>query len=110
MSSHSRMKSTVMLLSVTRIILALLGCGLVPVATSLSTLCLQAYREYDYMRVKEHRLDEQISGLRVEVAERERYIHLLLNDTEFLERVVRTKLGYSRPGEVIFRFKKAPSE
>jgi cell division protein DivIC len=100
-----RMKRAVVLFSMTRIILALLGCGLVLVATSLSTLCLQAYRECDYMRVKEQRLDEQILELRGDIAAREQYLTLLLNDIGFLERVVRTHLGYTRPGEVIFRFK-----
>jgi cell division protein FtsB len=36
------------------------------------------------------------------------YLARLLEDPEFLERVVRERLGYARPDELLFRFSDEP--
>ena len=41
---------------------------------------------------------------RKEFAQKEAYMTRLIDDPEFLERVVRERLGYARPDELLFRF------
>ena len=40
--------------------------------------------------------------------QKEAYMARLIDDPEFLERVVRERLGYARPDELLFRFADEP--
>ena len=64
-----------------------------PVLTRYRELKMQETDNARKIRV----LEEQITSL-----EEER--ELLLNDPEYLEKVIRTELGLVRPGEVVYKF------
>jgi len=87
-----------------QIILGLLGALLALVVLSFSILFLQSYREYEYFKLKELELEKRLGQLKEEISQRERYLDLVLHEPDFLERVVRQKLGYARPDETIYRF------
>jgi len=81
----------------------LLGMLLVMVIF-FSSLILQTYREYKTFRAREVRIELKLTQARKEFEQKEAYLSQLLEDPEFLERVVRERLGYSRPDELLFRF------
>ena len=81
---------------------------LVVLAVFLSSLMVQAYREYQNFKSREHRIEAKLTQARKEFEHKEAYLARLLDDPEFLERVVRERLGYARPDEVLFRFSDEP--
>lgn len=74
------------------------------VTASTVALLLRPYREYQVYKMREQAYAERVEAARVELKQREEYLQLVLNDPEFLERVVRERLGYVRENEQIFRF------
>jgi cell division protein FtsB len=89
----------------------LLGClligtlGGVGAVTAAFVIAYQkSYREHQHIQMRETAYEAQLGGIREEIGVKERYLELLLEDPEFLERVVRKQLGYVRRGEVVFRF------
>ncbi len=87
--------------------LMLLGM-LVVLVIFFSSLILQTYREYKNFRAREIRIEAKLTQARKEFEQKEAYLARLLEDPEFLERVVRERLGYSRPDELLFRFDDEP--
>ncbi len=77
---------------------------LVVLVIFFSSLILQTYREYKNFRAREIRIEAKLTQARKEFEQKEAYLARLLEDPEFLERVVRERLGYSRPDELLFRF------
>jgi len=73
-----------------------------------SSLIVQNYREYKNFRARELRIEVKLTQARKEFQEKEAYLGQLLEDPEFLERVVRERLGYARPDELLFRFSDEP--
>ncbi|KAF0092982.1 MAG: septum formation initiator [Puniceicoccaceae bacterium 5H] len=88
-----------------RLIVGLLTGLLVLVVMMVATVWLQSHREYKYQEQKAQQAEARLEELRAERAQRETYLRLVLEDPEFLERVVRERLGYLRPNETMFRFK-----
>lgn len=64
----------------------------------------QNFKEYGQFREKEIQLSERIDSEKAEYERQRKYYRKLMNDPEFLEAVVRERLGYAREGEIIFRF------
>lgn len=85
-------------------VLGLLVLVLVAVTTSFATVLLQTYREYQHAAAREAEIQAEIVRLREAQAYREKYLRLMLDDPQFLERVVREKLGYVGPNETVFVF------
>ena len=90
--------------SLAQIVLGLLSTLLALAVLSFSALFLQSYREFEYFKSKEMELEKQLSHLKVKISQKEKYLDLVLHEPDFLERVVRQKLGYARPDETIYRF------
>jgi cell division protein FtsB len=87
-----------------RVILLMLLGMLIVLVIFFSSLMLQTYREYTNFRAREDRIEAKLIQARKEFEQKEAYLARLLEDPEFLERVVRERLGYSRPDELLFRF------
>lgn len=64
----------------------------------------QNFKEFGQFREREIQLGERIASEKAEYERQRKYYHKLMNDPEFLEAVVRERLGYVREGEIIFRF------
>lgn len=84
--------------------LGLLGLFLVAVVASFATVLLQTYREYQHFSERQASVRAELDQLKEQRAYKERYLRLMLEDPEFLERVVREKLGYVRPDETVYIF------
>jgi len=74
----------------------------------LGGLILQTRREYNYFSIRQSELESRLLQVRDEFKRKEAYLGRLLEDPEFLERVARERLGYSRPDEILFRFEDEP--
>jgi cell division protein FtsB len=72
------------------------------------SLVLKTHREYQNFKERENRIEAKLIQARKEFAQKEAYLSQLLDDPEFLERVVRERLGYARPDELLFRFSDEP--
>jgi cell division protein FtsB len=75
---------------------------------SLGGLVVKNYREFQHFKERESRIEAKLIQARKEFAQKEVYLSRLINDPEFLERVVRERLGYARPDELVFRFSEEP--
>lgn len=64
----------------------------------------QGLKEYGQFREKEIQLRERIETEKMAYDRKREYYRKLMNDPEFLEAVVRERLGYARENEIIFVF------
>ena len=89
------------------LVLMLMGmlCALV---IFLGGLVLKTHREYQNFKARENRIEAKLIQARKEFVQKEAYMARLIDDPEFLERVVRERLGYARPDELLFRFSDEP--
>ena len=87
-----------------RILLILLIVVLSGVTTGLVLVWSQTRREYVAFEQRLEETSAHLASLRAEREAKEAYLRAFLNDPEFVERVVRERLGYVGPGEIIFRF------
>mgnify|MGYP001972835814 CR=1 FL=1 len=71
----------------------------------LAGVLLQTYREYQAFKEREDDYERRLAVMEEEAVYYEAYLTRLLTDQEFMEHVARERLGYSKPGELIFRFK-----
>ena len=62
-------------------------------------LVLKTHREYQNFKARENRIEAKFIQARQEFAQKEAYMTRLIDDPEFLERVVRERIGYARPDE-----------
>lgn len=87
-----------------RALIVLLALALVGVAVSVTLLVAQTWRELEGYQAREADLRARLAKAEAELEQREAYLKALLEDPAVLERVVRERLGYAKPGELIFRF------
>lgn len=87
-----------------RILLILLIVVLSGVTTGLFLVGTQTRREYAAFEEHRVQVETQLASLKVEREAKEAYLRAFLNEPEFVERVIRDRLGYVGPGEIVFRF------
>lgn len=92
-----------------RLVLGMLVAMLLLSIGSLAVLVRDAHTEYTVFRKRATDAREQVQTARKELAQREAYLTKALNDPSFLEQIVRERLNYSKPDEIIFRFEEPPS-
>lgn len=68
------------------------------------SILLQTQRELRQFHEREARLVAKLRQAEQEFNQKENYLGRLVEDPEFLERVARERLGYTRPDEILFRF------
>lgn len=71
-------------------------------------LLLKTHREFQNFKDRQDRIESKLIQARKEFQQKEAYLARLLEDPEFLERVARERLNYSRPDELLFRFSEDP--
>lgn len=79
---------------------------LVFVVIFMGTALLRTYREYRTYRQKEVELTVQLEAKQAELRARQEYLRMVLDDPEFIDRVIREKLGFAKPSERVYRFGK----
>lgn len=65
---------------------------------------LQMHRDYTTIRAQETTNQRRLADAEKRLREQEKYLGQLRNDPALVERVIRKKLGYTRPEEFVFRF------
>lgn len=68
---------------------------------------LEARTEYRHHKQMQAAHEAKLAAARVRLAEQDRILQRLKTDPVFVEKVIRDRLKYSRPHEVIFRFEQA---
>ncbi len=69
-------------------------------------LFVDAQREYRQLKQAETDGKRRLAEAQTRLAEQEKILQRLRTDPEFVEKVIRQRLGYAKPGEYIFRFEK----
>lgn len=87
-----------------RVLLLMLVGMLMAMVVFFSSLLLKTHREFENFKSRQDRIETRLIQARNEFERKEAYLTRLLEDPEFLERVARERLGYSRPDELLFRF------
>ncbi len=67
-------------------------------------LFLEARAEYNALKEKQAAGARELAAAKQRLADQERFLERLRSDPILVEKVIRQRLGYGRPGEVIFRF------
>ncbi len=89
----------------TTILVCLLAiCSLVLIVMSIELY--QTRNQLSYLKSRDLEYSAKIIRIERDLAAKEEYFDKLLKDPVFLERVVRERLGYTRPEEWIYRFPK----
>jgi len=99
-----RRKLAMKIFRLPRIILILLSGTLCLIIFSIAMVLMQTSREYENFKERELQYEQRLLLARKEFKAKEDYVNRILNNPESLERLVREKLGYARPDEMIFRF------
>ncbi len=71
-------------------------------------LFLEARAEQAALRGRQARLERELAAAKARLAEQEQFLSRLRTDPVLAEKVIRQRLGYGRPGEVVFRFDNGP--
>lgn len=71
-------------------------------------LFLEAQAEYNALKERQEALQRELAAAKGRLTEQERFLLRLRSDPAFAEKVIRQRLGYGKPGEVVFRFDNRP--
>ncbi len=80
---------------------------------ALGIMTIELYEtrnQLSYLQTRHAEYQERIKEIEQDLAAKDEYLDKLLTDPVFLERVVRERLGYSRPEEWIYRFPQEDEE
>lgn len=67
-------------------------------------LLRDAVGEYNQLKVAEAASQRRLADVQARLVEQERVLVRLRTDPAFVEKVIRQRLGYAKPGEFVFRF------
>jgi len=93
-----------MKLNPNKIILFTLIIIFVSISSIFGALLLRTNRVHDQFLAKEHYYKNSLVTIQCAIGKKEQYLQKMAEDSEFAERVVRQKLGYAEPDEIVFRF------
>lgn len=87
-----------------RILLVLLIVVLSAVTTGLVLVYMQTRREFVAFEERRQEMELRLAELKAEREAKEKYLRAFISEPEFVERVIRERMGYVEPGEIVFRF------
>lgn len=67
---------------------------------------LRTYGEFQALQTQNVENQQQLAELEQRLADQQSTLERLRGDPAFVERVIRERLGYARPDEVVFRFER----
>lgn len=88
-----------------RIIITVYAVVLLALGGAAGAVFLDARAQYQQLKQLEASNRRKLADAQSRLAEQERTLERLKTDPEFVERAVRQKLHYAKPGEAIFRFR-----
>lgn len=74
------------------------------VALWAASFFLQIHREVAALRSVEAANRARLAAAEARLQQQQKYLEQLRNDPALVERIIRRKMGYSRPDEFVFRF------
>jgi cell division protein FtsB len=89
-----------------RLIVTLYALLFVGLAVGAGALFIDARAEYNQLKLAEADAKRRLAEAQAELARRKQILERLQTDPEFVEKVIRQRLGYAKPGEYIFRYEK----
>lgn len=95
------------------VLTTLLTCLLVMCSLVLVIMAIELYKtrnQLAYLKTRDLEYATKIKQIEQDLTAKEEYLDKLLTDPVFLERVVRERLGYTKPEEWIYRFPNEPQE
>ena len=87
-----------------RLIIPVYVALMATMALAAGSWFLEAQAEYRQLKQTEASNRQLLADAKARLQEQERILQRLRTDPAFVEKVIRKRLGYARPGEVIFRF------
>lgn len=87
-----------------RLIVSLYVVLFLGLGAAAGALFLDARAEYNQLKQAEATSKRRLAEAQTRLAEQERVLQRLRTDPEFVEKVIRQRLGYAKPGDFIFRF------
>lgn len=92
-----------------RVVVAFLLLLLAAQGVVFSLALYESWREYRAFAERGRQLEERLEVAQADLRRHREYLELLQSDPVFLERVVRRKLGYAHPDEMLLRFEDSPA-
>ena len=89
-----------------RLLIAVYALVLIALAAGSATFCLQTHAEYLRQQEVARVTNERLVVAQSRLDDQQRMLVRLENDPGFVEMVIRRRLGYVKPNELIFRFEK----
>lgn len=74
------------------------------IAAAFGLFFLQTRREYKMLMTAEAQSRQRLDEVQEKLREQERILDRLRNDPAYVEMVIRRRLGYAKPDEMVFRF------
>lgn len=87
-----------------RLIAVFYGLLLSGLAVGAVLLLLETQAQYRQLKQTEVETRQQLAAAQSRLDEQNRVLNRLRTDPEFVEKVIRRRMSYARPGETIFRF------
>jgi cell division protein DivIC len=91
-----------------RLILVVYFVALIGFGLWAGGLFLEARAEYLQLKQTQAAAEAKLAAARIRLAEQQRVLERLKSDPEFVEKVIRGRLGYAHPDEWVFRFDQVP--
>lgn len=90
-----------------RVIIGFYLALFVGVGVASTVFFWQTRQQYNHLKQIESDYRRRLAQLEDRLAEQERILERLRTDPDYVERVIRLRLGYAKPHEYIFRFEDA---
>jgi cell division protein DivIC len=87
-----------------RLILFLYGVVLTGLIGWAGAVFFETRAEYNQLKQTEAEIRRRLAEARTRLAEQEKILERLKNDPDYVEKVIRRRLHYVKPGETIFWF------
>jgi len=87
-----------------RLILLISAVACIGVIVLLAMVLRQTRAEYALVQQQEAQARQRLIEVETRLAEQEIVLDRLRHDPAYVERVIRSRLGYSKPEEFVFRF------
>jgi cell division protein FtsB len=87
-----------------RLILLVSALACAGVIGLLGTVLVQTRAEYVQVQQAEVAARQRLAEVETRLAEQQIVLERLRNDPAYVERVIRSRLGYAKPDEFVFRF------
>jgi cell division protein DivIC len=87
-----------------RLILFLYGVVLAGLVVWAGAVFFETRAEYNQLKETEADIRRRLAEAKARLAEQEKILERLKNDPDYVEKVIRRRLHYVKPGETIFWF------